>query len=134
MWALPEAVLLLATADLNPVAPAAAWSTWLPTIEIPAGFGTAWLAASKASVMPAGGVHVAEDPKEWEVTSIVLATVVVTLGALCVTELEVACPFSTSMGDEVSTPENAASPPADPVEVENVQVWLLGSPTVATLL
>jgi hypothetical protein len=55
--------------------------------------------------MPGGEVHVAEEANVWLVTSIVLATVVVTLGVACVSALAVAAPFSTSTGVAVSTPE-----------------------------
>ena len=54
--------------------------------------------------MPAGGVHVADELSAWVVTTIVFATVVVTLGVACVSALAVAAPFSTSMGVVVSTP------------------------------
>ena len=91
------------------------------------------LAASNASVMPAGGVQLAHEENAWLVTSIARAVVVVTLGVLCVSETAVFCPFSTSTGDEVSTPLKAEMPPADPVEAEKVQVWLAGSPATVTL-
>ena len=78
------------------------------------------LATSTASVMPAGGVQVAALLKEWEVTSMVLATMVLTLRVECVKPLRVFWPFSTLMGAAVSTPEKVWIPPADPVEVEKV--------------
>ena len=55
-------------------------------------------------------------------TSIVLATVVVTLGAECVRLEGVAAPPKMLIGAEESTPENALMPPAEPVEVLKVQV------------
>ena len=42
-----------------------------------------------ASVMPAGGVHLAAEENPCELTSILLAAVVVTLGVPCVTEMGV---------------------------------------------
>ena len=50
------------------------------------------------------------------------ATVVVTLGAVCVRDEGVAVPALTSIGVVGSTPENARMPPADPVDVESVQL------------
>ena len=55
-------------------------------------------------------------------TSIVFATVVVTLGDVCVVPFGVFCPFSTLTGFDVSTPLNVAIPPAEPVFVDKVQV------------
>ena len=57
-----------------------------------------------------------------EVTSIALATVVVTLGVAWVSASGVACPLSTSMGFEVSTPEKLAMPPTAPLFDESVQL------------
>jgi len=94
----------------------------LPSIEIPAVFGTVTLAVSKASFMPAGGVHVAELEKSCDVTSIAFATVVVTLGVVWVSPFAVFCPASTLIGAAVSTFENVWMPPAEPVEVEKVHV------------
>jgi hypothetical protein len=71
--------------------------------------------------MPVGGVQVAAEAKECEVTIIVLATVVVTSGVAWVRPLAVFCPSSTSIGVVVSTPVNVWIPPAEPVEVLNVQ-------------
>jgi hypothetical protein len=90
------------------------------------------LAWSITSVIPKGAVQSIAEEIPCELTSIVLETLVTMLGAVCVSPKPVACPFSTSMGLTVSTPKNEEIPPADPVEVENVQVWLDGSPTVAT--
>ena len=104
----------------------------MPSSEMPVDSGTISLATSNASVIPAGGVQVAPEANAWAVTSIVLATVVVTLGVACESELAVACPFSTSTRVVVSTPLNELIPPADPVEDENVQVCDADSPTTAT--
>jgi hypothetical protein len=65
---------------------------------------------------------VAADVKLTLATSIVLATVVVTLGAACVRLEGVAAPPLTSTGAEGSTPENATMPPAEPVDALKVQV------------
>jgi len=51
----------------------------------------------------------------WEVTTMVLITVVVTLGVECDSDEGVVWPFSTSMGVVVSTPTNVWMPPAAPV-------------------
>ena len=56
--------------------------------------------------MPAGGVQDAELVNECAVTSISLATPVVTLGVSCVRPLAVFCQSSTSIGLVVLTPEN----------------------------
>jgi hypothetical protein len=72
--------------------------------------------------MPPGAVHVREDENVCEVTSIVFATVVMTLGVACAVPLGVVCPFSTSIGLAVSTLKNVWIPPADPVDAENVHV------------
>ena len=50
------------------------------------------------------------------------ATVVVTLGAVWFRDEGVGLPAKTSIGVVGSTPENARIPPADPVDVENVQL------------
>ena len=84
--------------------------------------GTVRLATVNASVMAVGGVHVAELANACEVTSIALATVVVTLAVACVRPLGVFWPASTSMGLTVSTPEKVWMPPAAPVDVSNVHV------------
>src|SRR5438132_14395973 len=98
MWVAPT-LLALAVAVFVPVAPAEAWSTSATSRA------TAWAVESDRSVMPAGGVHVPVPARPNEATSIVLATLVVMLGVEWVAPLEVACPFSTSIGVVVSTPE-----------------------------
>ena len=75
---------------------------------------------SNAWVIPAGGVHVADDENACDVTIMSFAAVVVTLGAACVRLLAVAAPFSTSTGFATSTPEKDCMPPAEPVDVLNV--------------
>ena len=58
-----------------------------------------------------------------EVTSIVLATVVVTLGVDGVVVVDVVeAPFSTSMGFAVSTPEKLTIPPAAALKPRLTQV------------
>ena len=56
-------------------------------------------------------------------TTIALATVVVTLGVRCVAPTGVVWPFSTSIGFAMSTLAKLWIPPtAPPVEADNVQV------------
>ena len=81
----------------------------------------ATLLTSKDSVIPPGGVQVRDDEKVCDVTNMVFATVVVTLGVACVLAEGVVWPFSTSIGFVVSTLEKAWMPPAAPVEAEKVQ-------------
>jgi len=61
--------------------------------------------------MPAGGVHVREEDSVCDVTTIVFATVVVTLGVAWVRADGVVCPFCTSIGVTESTPEKDWMPP-----------------------
>jgi hypothetical protein len=122
MSALPTSACALAVAVFAPVAPETACMAKLPSIDSPATFGTASVARSNASVMPAGDVQVAELPNAYDVTSIALDTVVVTLGDECDRPLAVLAPASTSMGVTLSTPMNVWMPPAAPVFAEIVHV------------
>ena len=74
----------------------------------------------------------ADEVNTWDETSIEMAEVVVTLGAVCVSELAPLWPSSATIGDTESTPLNALMPPADPVDAEKVHAWLSGSATTAT--
>jgi hypothetical protein len=89
---------------------------------MPRALGTARDARSTASVIPAGGVHVDAEVMLWLVTTRVLATLVVTLGADCERLDAFAVPALTSTGVTGSTPEKATMPPAEPVDVLNVQL------------
>jgi hypothetical protein len=122
MCALPTSACALATAVNAPVGPAMACVAKLLSIDSPATLGTARVAVSNASVIPPGGVHVAELANACDVTSIALATVVVTLGAACERPLTVLTPASMSIGATVSTPMNDWIPPTAPVFAEIVHV------------
>src|SRR6266480_1256078 len=108
--ALPASALPAAVAVLVPVAAASGCSTRLPSIERPVALLEP-LGRSKDSVIAEGGVQVLDEANACEVTTIVLATVVVRFGVACVRLAGVVCPFSTSIGVAVSTPENACTPP-----------------------
>src|SRR5688572_26402149 len=84
--------------------------------------GTGPLATSTASVMPVGVVQVARLDRSWNVTSMVLALVVVRLGAGWDSETGVGSPNSTWIGFAVSTPRKVRMPPAEPFDEVNVQV------------
>src|SRR5712691_2746377 len=133
VWVTPASVSFEAVAVLAPVAATAVCVPKLPSAEIPPRLGTTRLAMSKASVMPVGGVHVADVSKACAVVIIVFATVVVTLGASWVRALGVDRPVSISIGFVVSTPENDWMPPADPVDVPKVQLYGPASLAPATL-
>jgi hypothetical protein len=75
---------------------------------------------SNDSVIPLGGVQLFEDAKACEVTTIALASVVVTLGVACVVLEAVVWPFSMSIGLAVSTPEKAWIPPTVKLEPPTV--------------
>ncbi|MNY74257.1 hypothetical protein D3C86_2132420 [compost metagenome] len=64
--------------------------------------------------MPPGGVQVPALPYSCTVTSMLLALLVVTLGAICVVALFVAAPASFAMGVTKSTPLNEVMPPTTP--------------------
>ena len=83
MCVLPASALPLAVAVFAPVAPATACGTRLPSIDMPVAL-LAPLARSKDSAIPEGGDHVPADARPCEVTTMVLARVVVTLGVACV--------------------------------------------------
>tara|TARA_R110002073_G_scaffold214936_1_gene375238 strand:+ start:17 stop:421 length:405 start_codon:yes stop_codon:yes gene_type:complete len=118
---LPVSASLLATAERDPVAPEELSSSWCTDMEMPTASGGGKLEASKDWVMPEGSVHVAEDEKPCAVTSMQLATVVVTLGAVCVKEEEFDWLSNTSTIVPVFASRNAVKPPADPVDVENTK-------------
>src|SRR5258706_5973838 len=100
---------------------------------MPVDNGTVSLATSNVSVMPVGGVQVALVANAWIVTTMVSATVVVTLGVACVSPLGVFAPDSTLIGVVRSTPVKLMMPPAEPAEVENDHVYDAGSLAVAVL-
>src|SRR3990172_442298 len=111
MCVLPTSALPPTVAVLTPVAPAAACATRAPSSDWPLALLGAGVATSNDSVMPAGGVQVRDDANVCALTTIVFATVVVTLGVACDVPLAVACPFCTSIGVVVSTPEKLWIPP-----------------------
>src|SRR5262245_9516329 len=100
---------------------------------MPTTAGTGSLAMSNASVMPVGGVHVALVANSWNVTTIVFAVDVVTLGVECDNPVAVVWPFSTLIGAAVSTPEKLRMPPATASGPVSVHVYDDGSPAPATL-
>src|SRR3989449_11336660 len=109
MWVAPT-LLALAVAVFVPVAPAEAWSTSATSRA------TAWAVESDRSVMPAGGVHVPVPASPNDATSMVLATVVVTLGAEWLVLAAGVWPFSTLIGGAGSTPEYATIAPVMPCQ------------------
>jgi len=90
---------------------------------MPTAFGTARLATSYTSVIPAGAVQRSEDEYSCAVTIMVFVTVVVTLGARnVVVTAAVIDPALTLIGVVLSTPEKAMMPPSLPVLAEKVHV------------
>ena len=90
---------------------------------MPSSSSTGRLATSKASVCEDCAVHRADEANSWAVTSMVSATVVVTLGASKVVVAVVMFePALTLIGFVLSTPEKAMMPPALPSFVPSVNV------------
>jgi hypothetical protein len=86
---------------------------------MPRAFGTARLATSTTSVVPVAGVQRLDDEYMCAMTSMVFATVVITLGAVkLVVEIVVSVPAFTLIGVVLSTPVKARIPPALPVFAE----------------
>src|SRR5215831_4487682 len=132
MQALPVPGLLEAVAVRTPVLPATAWNCQHASRQRPLLLGGTLLAMSTTFVMPGGAAHVALLVIMWNVTSMSLAAVVVTLGVEWVSDDGVPWPFWTSMTVAVSTPWNPRMQPAEPWVLENVHVWVAGSLAVAT--
>src|SRR5688500_11464224 len=111
IWVLPTPACCDALAVLTPVEPGAAWRIQFASMAWPAEVGVAGVAISNPSVMPEGGFQLAAEEKVCEVTSMVFATVVLTLGVGWLSECDVVRPFSTLIGLAASTPEKLWIPP-----------------------